>query len=49
MFRPMFSPILRSNLTVYTALVQRTDLLPTGVTGRQQVGEGRKDYVKEKF
>jgi hypothetical protein len=33
MFRAMFSPIFRSNLTVYTALVQCTDLLPTGVTG----------------
>jgi hypothetical protein len=37
MFRAMFSPILRSNLTVYTALVQCTDLLLTGDTGRQQV------------
>jgi hypothetical protein len=47
----MFSPIFRNNLTVYTALVQRTDLLPTGgtvekelfhfnrVTGQQQVGD----------
>jgi hypothetical protein len=25
----MFSPILRNNLTVFTALVQCTDLLPT--------------------
>jgi hypothetical protein len=32
MFRAMFSPILRSNITVYTALVQCTDLLPTGDT-----------------
>jgi hypothetical protein len=32
MFRATFSPIFRSNLTVYTALVQRTDLLPTGDT-----------------
>jgi hypothetical protein len=32
MFRAMFSPIFRSNLTVYTALVQCTDLLPTGDT-----------------
>jgi hypothetical protein len=28
MFRAMFSPILSSNLTVYTALVHCTDLLP---------------------
>jgi hypothetical protein len=32
MFRAMFSPIVRSNLTVYTALVQCTDLLLTGDT-----------------
>jgi hypothetical protein len=32
MFRAMFSSIFRSNLTVYTALVQCTDLLPTGDT-----------------
>jgi hypothetical protein len=32
MFRAMFSPNFRSNLTVYTALVQCTDLLPTGDT-----------------
>jgi hypothetical protein len=30
MFWAMFSPTLRSNLTVYTALAQCTDLLPTG-------------------
>jgi hypothetical protein len=32
MFRATFSPILKTNLTVYTALVQRTDLLLTGDT-----------------
>jgi hypothetical protein len=32
MFRAMFSPILRSTLTLYTALVQCTDLLLTGDT-----------------
>jgi hypothetical protein len=32
MFRAMFSPILRSDLTVYTSLVHRTDLLLTGDT-----------------
>jgi hypothetical protein len=32
MFRAMFSPIFRGNLTVYTALVQCADLLPTGDT-----------------
>jgi hypothetical protein len=43
MFRAMFSSILRSKLTVYTALVQCTDLLLTGDTvemkrtGEQQV------------
>jgi hypothetical protein len=36
MFRAMFSPILSSSLIVYTALVQCTDLLPTGDTGRHQ-------------
>jgi hypothetical protein len=30
-----FSAILSSNLTVYTALVQCTDLLPTGEDGRK--------------
>jgi hypothetical protein len=50
MFWAMFLPILRSNLTACTALVQCTDLLPTGdmveteqfhlnrVTSWQQVG-----------
>jgi hypothetical protein len=32
MFRAMFSLIFRGNLTVYTASVQCTDLLPTGDT-----------------
>jgi hypothetical protein len=32
MFRAMFSPILRSSLTIFTALAQCTDLLPTGDT-----------------
>jgi hypothetical protein len=30
MFRAMFSPIFRNNLTVYTALVQCTEPLPIG-------------------
>jgi hypothetical protein len=37
MFRAMFSPILGCNLTVYTALVQCTDLLPTGDTAEMEM------------
>jgi hypothetical protein len=32
MFRPMFSPILKNNSTIYTILVKCTDLLPIGDT-----------------
>jgi hypothetical protein len=48
MFRAMFSPILRSNVTVYTALVQCTDLLATGDTAELELPTvyfARKWYV----
>jgi hypothetical protein len=37
MFRAMFSPLFRSNLTVYTALVHCTDLLLTGDTVEMEI------------
>jgi hypothetical protein len=37
MFRAMFSPTFRSNLTVYTDMVQCTDLLPTGDTAEMEM------------
>jgi hypothetical protein len=37
MFRAMFSPIFRSNFTVYTASVQCTDLLLTGDTVEKEL------------
>jgi hypothetical protein len=37
MFRATVSPFLSSNLTVCTALVQCTDLLPTGDTAEMEL------------
>jgi hypothetical protein len=45
----MFSPILRSNLTVYTALVQRTDLLLTGETSPETCRADLKRSIKGNF